>query len=259
MRKIVFIAVLLIFGFACETVTVSSRDKTSAYGARAAWQWQSLNHFLLRGRARLQGENQVFSGPFLVWVSKEEPAVRADFCGPDGSPIISLLVDESGCLIYHPDLEQASFFAGGIPAGAGYLDVYALISLLRTGYPAIPVQWEIVTSSDTCSTNSVRWLFMASSTDSAVVTLDNSDFFPKFSTEDFTLSVSATSWHEAFRAWPMEWVLNSPSIDAIIRIRSYDIDTYPHESVWNINVPVPVDTITFDQTFWQPSFPLPIR
>ncbi|MCK5132338.1 MAG: hypothetical protein KAR40_09340 [Candidatus Sabulitectum sp.] len=252
----------LLMATACGPAVVSRSAEVSSYAARASWQWESAEHFLLRGRARLEGENQVFSGPFLLWASKNIPAVRADFCGPDGSPLISLLLDSEGCLIYQPEEARALFFTGGMPAGSGYLDVYAVISLIRTGFPVVPVQWEMVASCDTSSQEENRWFFISSSgssSDTALVSLKHSQLFPLFDSGDFSLEPTASSWHDEFNAWPMEWRFGSSSVNAIIRVRSYDVQTEPHGSVWGLVAPVPVDTVSSDRGSWDYAFDLPIR
>ncbi len=251
---------LFLLSTACVHGIVSRSDDVSSYAARAAWQWENTDHFLLRGRARLEGRNQVFSGPLLIWASRSIPAVRADFCGPDGSPLMSLLLDSSGCLLYYPEEATALFFTGGMPAGSGLLDVYAVISLMRTGFPAVPVQWEMFASSDTISQEENRWYFLSpAGSDTAFVSLEHSEIFPLFDAGDFSLEVTASSWHDEFNAWPMEWRLRSSSVNAVVRIRSYDVQREPQSSVWNMVVPVPVDTVRTDYGFWESSFALPIR
>ncbi len=257
LRYSVFLFLLL--AAACGSGIVTRSAEVSSYAARASWQWESVDHFLIRGRARLQGENQVFSGPFLLWASKNVPAVRADFCGPDGSPLISLLLDSAGCLIYQPEEEYAFYVTGGMPAGGGYLDVNAVIALIRTGFPAVPVQWEMVASCDTSLQEENRWYFITSATDTALVSLRHSRYFPLFDTGDFSLEVTASSWHDEFNAWPMEWKLGSSSVNAVIRIRSCDAETEPPGSAWSMVVPVPVDTVRTDRGPWRSAFNLPVR
>ncbi len=259
MRRLSLLLSLLSLFLGCSTGVLSGSSRLSSYAARASWQWENAEHFLIRGRARLEGENQVFSGPFLLWASKSIPAVRADFCGPDGSPLISLLLNSEGCLFYQPAEGHAEFFAGGLPAGGGLLDVYAVISLIRTGFPQIPVQWEMVSSCDTSSNDCNQWLFTPLSPDTAVVCLKNTDLFPSFTTDDFSLEVTVSSWHDEFNAWPMEWRLRSSVSSALIRIRSYDVETEPQSSAWSLVVPVPIDTLSFSNGVWESAADLPIR
>ena len=259
MRRLALVLSLLLLVQGCGTGILSGSSRLSSYSARASWQWENTEHFLIRGRARLEGENQVFSGPFLLWASKSIPAVRADFCGPDGSPLVSLLLNSDGCLLYQPEEEHAEFFACGMPAGGGLLDVYAVISLVRTGFPQIPVQWEMVSSCDTLSNDFNRWLFTSLTSDTAVVCLKNTELFPSFATDDFSLEVSVSSWHDEFNAWPMEWRLRSSAVNAVIRIRSYDVETDPQSSVWSLVVPVPVDTLNFCGGVWKSAADFPIR
>jgi hypothetical protein len=224
------------------------------------WQWENTGSFLLRGRARLAGENQVFSGPFVLWVSRSVPAVRGDFSGPDGSPLVSFMVDSAGCLVYLPEKAEAYYFSGGMPAGRGCLDVYAVISLIRTGFPNTPVPWKMVASCDTSFREQAKWFFVTSSgSDTAVVSLEESRLFPSFRSEGFSLEVTSTSWHDEFHAWPMEWRLTSAGADALVRIRSYDTGREPDSSVWNMVVPVPVDTLVEQCNLWSSSYPFPVR
>jgi len=250
----------MILAVSCGTGLVNRSAEVSSYAARASWQWENVDHFLLRGRARLEGENKVFSGSFLLWASKSIPAVRGDFCGPDGSPLISFLLDSAGCLVYQPEQAEAHYFSRGMPAGSGFLDVYAVISLIRTGFPAVPVQWRMVASCDTSSAEQGRWIFVTpSGSDTAIVALEESRLFPGFQSEDFMLEVTSTSWHDEFHAWPMEWKLNSPSVGVLMRIRSYDTQSEPTGSVWRMTIPVPVDTVVSSDEMWQNSFDFPIR
>ncbi len=261
-RLFLLLSLLILLVQGCGTGFISGSSRLSSYAARASWQWENTEHFLMRGRARLEGENQVFSGPFILWASKSIPAVRADFCGPDGSPLISLLLNSDGCLLYQPQEAHAEFFVGGMPAGRGLLDVYAVISLIRTGFPQIPVQWEMVSSCDTSSNDFNQWLFTPMTSDTAVVCLKNTESFPSFLTDDFSLEVTVSSWHEEFNAWPMEWRLRSSAANALIRIRSYDVETDPQSSVWNMVVPIPVDTLdfrNFSGGLWKSAAELPIR
>jgi len=254
-----FLFLFLVFACACGTGVVNRTADVSAYAARASWQWETTSHFLIRGRARLMGENQVFSGPVILWASKDMSAVRADFCGPDGSPQVSLLLDSAGCLIYQPQQSTAFYVSGGIPVGGGCFDVNSVISLIRTGYPGIPVLWEIVDSSDTTVSSENRWLFVSSGLDTAVVSLNRADLFPSLSAGDVFLEVTAASWHDQFNAWPMEWNLSSQAVNAVIRIRSYDTDTEPDDSVWSLVVPVPIDTLWNQTGSWIPAISLPVR
>ncbi len=249
----------MILAASCGPVLVDRSAQISSYAARASWQWENTDHFLLRGRARLAGESQVFSGPFVLWASKDIPAVRGDFSGPDGSPLVSFLLDSAGCLVYQPEQAEAYYFSGGMPAGSGFLDVYAVISLIRTGFPDIPVQWKMVASCDTSSAEQGRWIFVTSSSDTAEVFLEESRLFPSFNSEDFLLEVTSTSWHDEFHAWPMEWSLNSPSTDVLMRIRSFDTSSEPAGSVWRMNIPVAVDTVISTSGQWNNSFVFPIR
>lgn len=214
---------------------------------------------MLRGRARIQGANQVFSGPFIILASKQEQAIRADFCGPDGSPVISILADSSGALLYNPDEEYAVFSPDGIPAGNGLLGVNALFSLIRTGFPAVPVQWEMASCCDTLNRPDLLWTFTSPDSGVLQVLLGDGQLFPSISTDDMELRVTATSWHDAFNAWPLEWSLVSPSISVILRIRTISTEDEPSQTAFLLSVPVPVDTLLETSGEWFYSCSVPIR
>lgn len=250
---------MLFFAIGCVSVNTINSEVVSSYSARASWQWQSTDHFFMRGRARLEGKNQLFSGPFLLWASRELGTVRADFSGPDGSVLLSFLLDSTGCLVYQPREVQAYYFPGGIPFNKGLLDVNSVISLIRTGFPVIPEQWKIVASADTSLSEEIRWSFTSDESDSAYVILQNTDLFPTFVTDSFSLSVNSTSWHDSFNAWPMEWSLNSPSINAILRHRSIDTEREPDDSIWLLQIPIAIDTIPSSFNFWDSTFHFPVR
>lgn len=184
--------------------------------------------------------------------------MRADFCGPDGSPLVSFLGDSAGSVFYYPDRSEAFFFPGGIPLETGFFTVNALISLIRTGFPAVPVHWELTESCDTLGT-SLSWYFKSTGMDSLSVVLHRGSLFPVVSTGDTRLEATATSWHDEFNAWPLEWLLTSPSLRVILKIRSIDTDTSPPESAWNLTVPVPVDTVSLLHGQWTLAEALPIR
>jgi hypothetical protein len=214
---------------------------------------------MLRGRARMQGANQVFSGPFIILASKQKQVIRADFCGPDGSPAISILADSSGVLVYSPDEADAVFFPGGIPAGNGLLGVNALFSLLRTGFPVVPVQWEMANCCDTLNQSGLLWTFSSQNSGVLEVLLGAGQLFPSISTDEMELRVTATSWHDSFNAWPLEWSLVSPSMSVILRIRTIGTEDEPSETALILNVPVPIDTLLQTSGEWFYSFPVPIR
>lgn len=184
--------------------------------------------------------------------------MRADFCGPDGSPLVSFLGDSSGALFYYPDRSEAFFFPGGIPLETGFVTVNALISLIRTGFPAVPVHWALTETCDTLGT-SLAWHLTSTGTDTLTVVLEGGKLFPVVTAGDTRLEATATSWHDEFNAWPLEWLLTSPSLQVILRIRSIDTDTSPPEIAWTLTVPVPVDTVSLIHGQWSIAEVLPVR
>lgn len=259
LAKLCLLAVSIAILSSCGTVTGTPEELSSRFSASAAWKWESTDEFILRGRARLQGENQVFSGPFVLIASRSALRIRADFCGPDGSPLLSLSGDSTGFLIYYPDQDSAYFFTGGLPMNDGLLAVNAVISLLRTGFPVIPVPWEMAETFEVTSQERIQWRFTSTGADSLSVLLKNGDIFPSIQCGEVSLEVKASSWHDAFIAWPMEWLLSSPSLGVVIRLRSIDTDPLASDTPWEIIVPVPVDTVSAAFREWTYSTPVSIR
>lgn len=234
---------------------VDPEELISDYSAAAAWKWQNTDTFVLRGRARLQGENQVFSGPFILLGSRTSSRLRADFCGPDGSPLLSISGDSTGFIFYYPDEGSAYFSPGGLPVNNGVIPVNAVVSLLRTGFPAEPVPWQMSETGSTAEGGSVNWTFTAGVSDSLLVTLAPGELFPRLESGGTALEVTAASWHDAFNAWPMEWSISSPSISVVARLRTFE-ECLPQSSQWELEVPVRTDTLREIAGRWE-YFPEP--
>ena len=238
----------------------SPGEAASEFAASAAWKWQNTRCFILRGRARIQGRNQVFSGPFILLASVSPPVIRGDFCGPDGSPTVSIRGDSTGFTVYHPGESQAVFYQEGLPVNDGLLDVNAVISLLRTGYPDIPVHWVMADAFDPGENGSLSWTFASpTSSEPMTVNLEPGDLFPSTAAGPTTLSVTASSWHDAFRAWPLEWLLDSPELGLVVRVRSIEEEENLEPERWMITVPVPVDTVSALWERWSVAGDIPIR
>ncbi|HPF32168.1 MAG TPA: hypothetical protein PK907_04050 [Candidatus Sabulitectum sp.] len=238
----------------------SPGEAASEFAASAAWKWQNTHAFILRGRARLQGRNQVFSGPFILLASVSPAVIRGDFCGPDGSPTVSILGDSTGFTVYQPGEARAVFYQAGLPVHDGLLDVNAVISLLRTGYPDIPVHWVMDETYLPGENGSVQWTFASSSSsDPMTVNLEPGDLFPSVEAGPINLSVTASSWHDSFRAWPLEWLLDSPELGLVVRLRSIEEESALGPERWILTVPVPVDTVSALWEPWAVAGDIPIR
>ncbi len=202
----------------------------------------------------------MFSGPFIFLASVSPPVIRGDFCGPDGSPTVSIRGDSTGFTVYYPGESQAVFYQTGLPVNDGLLDVNAVISLLRTGFPGIPVHWVMADTFLPGENGSLHWTFSSSSSSEPMtVSLEPGDLFPSISTGATTLSVTASSWHDAFRAWPLEWLLDSPELGLVIRVRSIEEESALEPERWMMTVPVPVDTVPALWEHWTVTGDIPIR
>lgn len=238
-RTLPLIAGLIFAG--CSTVSSGGFQAVSRYAAEASWKWQGTESFLLRGRARLHGLNQVFSGPVFIRASVPLGILRADFCGPGGGPLLSVRADSNGTLIYLPEEGDAWYHAEGTPFGSGSLGVNALLSMVRTGYPAVPEHRVLTETCDTLATHP-SWAFTNFMEDSMLVVLDG-DIFPSVFTGETVVRVTASSWHDRFNAWPLEWHLISGDMDIRVRLNSIDVSPEQSSSVWELSVPVPIDTL----------------
>ncbi len=251
-----FIGFVLLLA-ACGNITVDPLELVSDYSASAAWKWQNTDTFILRGRARLQGENQVFSGPFILLASSTMGRIRADFCGPDGSPLLSLNGDSTGFMFYYPQRTSAVFSPGGLPVNNGLLRVNAVISLIRTGFPLVPVSWEMAETYHESNDGNIVW-DLVSGTGSMEVTLKPGDIFPAVESGDTRLEVTAASWHQSFSAWPMEWLFSSPSLSVVAKLRSFD-EVEAGGQNWELILPVIPDTLAEPMYPWEYARSLPIR
>ncbi len=252
---VVFCIVLL--QSSCGNVTVNPGVLVSDFSSSAAWKWQNTDTFILRGRARLQGENQVFSGPFILVASRTIGKLRADFCGPDGSPLLSLSGDSTGFMIYYPDQATAFFSPGGLPVNNGLVPVNAVIALIRTGFPLVPVPFEMAETYYANDEGDVVW-DLSSGTGSMEVTLKQGDLFPVLESGDTRMEVSASSWHDSFNAWPMEWLISSPSFGVVAKLRSID-EMEAGDQRWEMILPVIPDTLNEPMNHWDYARPLPVR
>lgn len=131
--------------------------------------------------------------------------------------------------------------------------------MLRTGFPEEPVPWEMTDAAEPDRHQRPRWVFTTSDVDSLVTVLSETALYPVTSTEETTVSVSAFSWHDEFQAWPMEWEYTSPSLSAVLKLRSIDeVEEHPAGG-FDLLVPVPVDTLQEIPPFWNYVVPVEIR
>lgn len=152
------------------------------------------------------------------------------------------------------------FYQEGLPVNDGLLDVNAVISLLRTGYPDIPIHWVMADAFDPGENGSLSWTFSSpTSSEPMTVNLEPGDLFPSTAAGPTTLSVTASSWHDEFRAWPLEWLLDSPELGLVVRVRSIEEEENLEPERWMITVPVPVDTVSALWERWSVAGDIPIR
>ncbi len=168
-------------------------------------------------------------------------------------------MDSTGTTFYDPGRGEAYFTPGGIPFGNGLISVNALISMIRTGFPAVPVQWEMVDAAEPDVNQCPMWVFISSATDTLIFALSESALYPVTSTAGTTVSVSAFSWHDEFKLWPMEWEYSSSSLSAVLKIRSIDEVSEHPSGGFDLVVPVPVDTLQEILSAWNFASPGMIR
>ncbi|MCD4701298.1 MAG: hypothetical protein K8S24_05505 [Candidatus Aegiribacteria sp.] len=254
--KVVFTVFSMCFLLSCGTsVTQESLVRQSElYASRIAFGWEKLDCFQLRGNAKLQGSNLVARGPFVLWGNAGEGLLRGDFYGPDGRPVVSVKGDSTGMLVYMLRDEYAVFMPGGLRMGGGTIPVMDLVHLLRTGYPLVSEAWEI-TGSASVSGERIQWVFCVSDTvDRMILSMDKGEIFPsecKWKTGEFT--IGASSPHDEYNSWPWSWStrINDSAVD--LELTEINISAVPWESIWEMTVPIPVDTV--DSTpFWQSEF-----
>jgi len=254
-------AVLLVLLLSsCRSVTTESLNRQSElYASRITFYWENLGIFQLRGNARLQGSSRVARGPFVLWGDPLDGLLRGDFYGPDGRPVVSLMGDSTGMLIYMPQDEHAVFMPLGLQTGSGTIPTIDLIHLLRTGYPLILESWEI-TESALINDADIQWLFSASdSADRMILTLQDGDIFsPICELRTGKFSICGSSPHDEYNAWPWSWStqINDSAVD--IELTEINSTAVPWEGIWTLVVPIPIDTIDYIPA-WQPVFQLEQR
>jgi len=251
--RVLLAAFLMCFLLSCGTVTQESLLRQSElYASRIAFGWEKLGSFQLRGNARLQGSNLVARGPFVLWGDAQEGLLRGDFYGPDGKPVVSFKGDSTGLLIYMPQDEYASFMPGGLRVGGGTIPVIDLVHLLRTGFPLVMEAWEI-TDSASLSGERIQWVFSVSDkADRMILSMENGGIFPsvcEWTTGEFI--ITASSPHDEYNAWPWSWStrINDSAVD--LELTEINIIAIPWEGIWEIVVPIPIDTVD-SVPFWQP-------
>jgi len=244
----------------CGTVSRESLVRQSEfYSSRIAFGWENLGSFQLRGNARLQGSNLIARGPFVLWCDAMECHIRGDFYGPDGKPVVSVMGDSTGVMIYMPQEESATFMPGGLRVGAGTIPVTDLIHLLRTGYPLVMEAWEIAGSA-AVNGEEIQWIFCVSDTlDRMVLSMKDGAIFPhecKWRTGEFT--INASSPHDEYNAWPWSWTtrINDNAVD--LELTEINTSMIPGEGIWIMTVPIPADTVDCTP-FWQSGTPTELR
>jgi hypothetical protein len=228
-------AVLLLTG--CGVRNESDLSPETRYWARAAFCWENLGHFQLRGRARALGESLVAEGPFVVWGTRFPPRLRGDMYGPDGRPMVSFYCDTTGFLGYYPSEEAAFFQPGGLKAGNGILSVLSLLSLLRTGFPVPPEHRVLAELYD-----DGVWRLQAAG-DTATLAYDGGLFPSSLVIGDMEAAVTRSSWHDEYQAWPGGWRVVTSSGSTEFTLSTIDVSTEPWDEIWAFRTPVPVDTL----------------
>ncbi|MFO8184044.1 MAG: hypothetical protein R6U39_07705 [Candidatus Aegiribacteria sp.] len=233
--------------------------QSQVYASRASFVWENLETFQLRGRARLEGSTLVARGPFVLWGDPDRVLVRGDFYGPDGKPVVSIRGDRSGVLVYLPQEEYASFTREGFHNGGGVIPTEDLIFLLRTGFPIHMESWQISDLAE-FEDGRILWRFRAGSDDNTMnLAMDKGSLFPgECSWESGAFFITAASPHDEYRAWPWRWTTLIGDNSVELELTEINITSVPGEGIWNLFIPVPVDTLD-EMPLWEPADTLMTR
>ncbi|MCD4847065.1 MAG: hypothetical protein K8R76_02610 [Candidatus Aegiribacteria sp.] len=243
-----------------HTVTRDSlQSQSEIYASRISFGWGNLDCFQLRGNARLQGSNLVARGPFVLWGSTLDNLLRGDFYGPDGSPVLSMNGDSTGILIYMPQDDYAVFMPGGLQTGSGTITTEDLIYLIRTGFPLLLEAWMIADGAKV-DNGIIEWFFtVPDSMEYMHLSMYSGDMFPSICIWDSgRFEITASSPHDEYRAWPWKWILSINSNSVSIELTSINSSAIPWEGIWEMIVPIPVDTLC-SSACWQPGWNIPQR
>ena len=261
-RTLLAVLLPILLTAACGPGRVSSDSllrQAEFYASRCAFQWQNLDTFLMRGNARLQGSNLVARGPFVLWGDGPGERLRGDFYGPDGHPVVSVQGDSTGILLYLPRDEAAVFMPMGLQSGGGTLATADLVHLLRTGFPAVMEAWQMVDAAG-IDNGRLFWRFITSdSSETMVLSMEDGDLFPyECSWISGYFTIEASSPHDEYRAWPWCWTISVDSQRVELELTEVGSAEIPHEGIWGMNVPVPVDTVVCSP-LWQSGRKFDIR
>jgi hypothetical protein len=248
-------AALMVLILSCgpsETTLDTLRSQTEVYSARVSFAWQNLSTFQLRGNARLDGSSLVARGPFVLWGDPERILLRGDFYGPDGKPVVSIVGDSTGLLVYLPQDEYASFAPLGLQAGGGTIRTADLIFLLRTGFPLRLEQWQIVDLAE-YEEGRIIWSFRTAEDDTMTLAMESGYLFPgQCSWDGGTFTINSSSPHDEYRAWPWSWSTRIGDNVVDLELTDITITQVPWEGIWGMFIPVPVDSLE-QAPVWFPS------
>ncbi len=201
--------------------------------------------------------NLLANGPFVLWGSMPDSLLRGDFYGPDGKPVLSIRIDYAGAMIYFPADETAIYSHGGIPVGKGVLPVSDLIHLLRTGFPVALDQWQVMDGAAVVN-EGILWTFEASDVCLEVI-LEPGDLFPReIHWDSGSTSITGSTYHDEFNAWPENWVLVTDGSGTEVSITRLVSPAEPWDDLWDLNVPIDIDTLA-PSPVWQPAWEIQIR
>lgn len=255
-----FLIVFILPSCGLRTVTRDSlRSQSEIYASRISFGWGNLDCFQLRGNVRLQGNNLVARGPFVLWGSTLDNLLRGDFYGPDGKPVLSMNGDSTGILIYTPQDNYAVFMPGGLQTGSGTISTRDLIYLIRTGFPLLLESWMIADGA-LIGNDTIEWSFtVPDSAGYMHLSMNSGDLFPSICSWDSgKFEITAASPHDEYRAWPWKWILSINSNSVSIELTDINPSAVPWAGIWEMIVPIPVDTLDAS-TSWQPAWNIPQR
>ncbi len=229
------------------------------FASRCRAQWESAGVFLVSGRARVDGGDFLFEGRFAIWGDIAGSRARGDLCGPDGMPVLSWSVDSSRALFYMPREEVAFVHPGGLDAGPFTLPVQDLLFLVRTGFPVALEAWQIAEGAS-ASGGSAEWTFLPGEA-GICVSMDPGDLFPSsFVWDGGSASITSSSAHDEYRAWPAAWRVVAGGVTAVVDLASFDDAAEPWPGLWDLAIPpsTSVDTLPPAQPI-APGWVIPVR
>lgn len=161
--------------------------------------------------------------------------------------MVSVAGDTSGVTVYYPREEAAFFAPGGLPVAGACVPVRSVLFLIRTGMPCEMEQWMIPPGAVIGGHGAV-WVFTAEGRvpgSELTVTLKPGNLFPSsLAWPGGALSLNGATPGNEFEAWPSSWDYAGDSMSVHAEISSIRSPAEPWPGLWDLSVPVPVDTLS---------------